>query len=196
MLDPFVNGRGNVGGGGAAAAARSALRPTSRKTCRPISRSPMRRFSGAAAAELRSALERLGHGLRRQQHDERRIRPPARARQCARPTALPPAWIITSRRIRVVGFALAGGGTNWGLADALGSGRSDAFQVGGYGITWFGPRLSCRGACLHQSLVHDQPLARSAISSRANFDGAELRRARRRRLPLCPARRSAASASA
>jgi outer membrane autotransporter protein len=36
------------------------------------------------------------------------------------------------------GFALAGGGTNWGLANALGSGRSDAFQAGGYGINWFG----------------------------------------------------------
>ena len=39
----------------------------------------------------------------------------------------------------VVGFALAGAGTSWGLANALGSGRSDAFQVGGYGISWLGP---------------------------------------------------------
>jgi len=39
----------------------------------------------------------------------------------------------------VLGFALAGGGTNWDLANALGGGRSDAVQVGGYGITWFGP---------------------------------------------------------
>jgi uncharacterized protein with beta-barrel porin domain len=39
----------------------------------------------------------------------------------------------------IAGFALAGGGTNWGLANALGGGRSDAFQVGGYGIDWFGP---------------------------------------------------------
>jgi uncharacterized protein with beta-barrel porin domain len=39
----------------------------------------------------------------------------------------------------VVGFALAGAGTNWGLANALGTGRSDAFQVGAYGINWFGP---------------------------------------------------------
>jgi uncharacterized protein with beta-barrel porin domain len=34
----------------------------------------------------------------------------------------------------VLGFALAGGGTNWGLANSLGSGRSDAFQTGVYGI--------------------------------------------------------------
>ncbi len=39
----------------------------------------------------------------------------------------------------VVGFALAGAGTNWGLANALGTGRSDALQLGAYGITWFGP---------------------------------------------------------
>ena len=38
----------------------------------------------------------------------------------------------------LVGFALAGGGTNWGLANALGTGRSDALLVGGYGITWLG----------------------------------------------------------
>ena len=39
----------------------------------------------------------------------------------------------------IVGFALAGGGTNWDLANALGTGRSDALQVGAYGITRFGP---------------------------------------------------------
>jgi uncharacterized protein with beta-barrel porin domain len=39
----------------------------------------------------------------------------------------------------LAGVALAGGGTNWGLAGGLGSGRSDALQVGGHGISWFGP---------------------------------------------------------
>ena len=39
----------------------------------------------------------------------------------------------------IVGFALAGAGTNWGLSNGLGSGYSDALQVGTYGITWFGP---------------------------------------------------------
>jgi autotransporter-associated beta strand protein len=39
----------------------------------------------------------------------------------------------------VVGFALAGGGTNWGLAQGLGSGKSDAFQAGVYGTTRSGP---------------------------------------------------------
>jgi len=38
----------------------------------------------------------------------------------------------------VVGFALAGGGTNWGLASGFGNGRSDAMQAGVYGITHMG----------------------------------------------------------
>ena len=64
-----------------------------------------------------------------------------RLEQCHRAatTALPPAWIITSRPTRWSGFALAGGGTNWGLAQGLGGGRSDAFQAGVYGKTYFGP---------------------------------------------------------
>ncbi|HLH89403.1 MAG TPA: autotransporter domain-containing protein [Xanthobacteraceae bacterium] len=38
----------------------------------------------------------------------------------------------------IVGFALAGAGTNWGLAQGLGGGRSDAFQAGLYGRTELG----------------------------------------------------------
>jgi autotransporter-associated beta strand protein len=37
----------------------------------------------------------------------------------------------------VLGFALAGAGSNWSLDQSLGSGRSDAFQAGVYGITHF-----------------------------------------------------------
>jgi autotransporter-associated beta strand protein len=42
-------------------------------------------------------------------------------------------------RDSVAGFALAGGGTNWDLAQGLGGGKSDAFQVGVYGATRAGP---------------------------------------------------------
>jgi autotransporter-associated beta strand protein len=38
-----------------------------------------------------------------------------------------------------VGLALAGGFTNWGLANNLGGGSSDAFQAGLYGVTGAGP---------------------------------------------------------
>jgi uncharacterized protein YhjY with autotransporter beta-barrel domain len=37
------------------------------------------------------------------------------------------------------GFALAGGGTNWDLAQGLGTGRSDTFMAGVHGTTYFGP---------------------------------------------------------
>jgi outer membrane autotransporter protein len=39
----------------------------------------------------------------------------------------------------VVGFALAGGGTHWSLAQGLGGGKSDAFQAGVYATTRWGP---------------------------------------------------------
>ncbi len=39
----------------------------------------------------------------------------------------------------LVGFALAGGGSNWNLAQGLGSGRSDAFEGGVYARTHDGP---------------------------------------------------------
>ena len=39
----------------------------------------------------------------------------------------------------VYGFALAGGGTNWSVAENLGTGRSDSFQVGVHDTTHWGP---------------------------------------------------------
>ena len=39
----------------------------------------------------------------------------------------------------MLGFALAGGGTNYGLSDGLGGGKSDVFQIGFYGSKQFGP---------------------------------------------------------
>src|SRR6201997_337774 len=42
-------------------------------------------------------------------------------------------------RDSVVGVALAGGGTDWSLAQGLGGGKSDAFQAGIYGATRWGP---------------------------------------------------------
>ena len=39
----------------------------------------------------------------------------------------------------IFGFALGGAGTNWGLVNGIGTGRSDAFQSGVYAITRSGP---------------------------------------------------------
>ena len=42
----------------------------------------------------------------------------------------------------VVGFALAGGGTNWNLAQGIGGGKSDAFQAGLYGTARSGAQAT------------------------------------------------------
>jgi hypothetical protein len=82
--------------------------------------------------------------------------------------------------VSAVGFALAGGGTNWGLANALGSGRSEALQVGAYGIACFGPAY-LSGALAFTNWFTTN---RSALGDQltANFSGQSLLRPPRRRL--------------
>jgi autotransporter-associated beta strand protein len=69
-----------------------------------------------------------------------------------------------------VGFALAGGGTNWGLASGFGNGRSDAMQAGVYGVTHMGPAYLA-GALAFTN--HWFATNRSALGGQlsANFDG-------------------------
>ena len=70
----------------------------------------------------------------------------------------------------LAGFALAGAGTNWGLANGLGTGRSDAFQVGARVISWFGPAY-VKGALAFTNNWFTTN--RSALGDQltANFDG-------------------------
>jgi len=70
----------------------------------------------------------------------------------------------------LVGFALAGGGTNWGLGNGLGTGRSDALQAGGYGISRFGPAYIAAALSFSN---HWFTTNRSALGDRltANFIG-------------------------
>lgn len=70
----------------------------------------------------------------------------------------------------VVGLAVAGGGMNWGLSDALGGGWGDAFQTGIYGATRFG-RFYVAGAFAFAN--HWLTTNRVALgdSLTANFDG-------------------------
>jgi uncharacterized protein with beta-barrel porin domain len=66
------------------------------------------------------------------------------------------------------GFALGGGGTAWGLATG-GTGRSDAFQAGVYGLTWSGPAYLAASLALAN---HWMTTNRSAMGDKltANFD--------------------------
>ena len=70
----------------------------------------------------------------------------------------------------LAGFALAGAGINWGLANGLGTGRSDAFQVGGRAIWWLGPAY-VKGALAFTNNWFTTN--RSALGDQltANFDG-------------------------
>jgi outer membrane autotransporter protein len=70
----------------------------------------------------------------------------------------------------VLGFALAGGGTGWGLANGLGSGRSDAFEAGVYGVTREGPAYLAAALAFAN---HWFATSRSALGDQlnANFVG-------------------------
>ncbi|MGA3307743.1 MAG: autotransporter domain-containing protein [Xanthobacteraceae bacterium] len=68
----------------------------------------------------------------------------------------------------VFGFALAGGGTSWGLS--TGNGRSDAFQVGVYGIRRAGPAyLSGALAFTNHWFTTNHAVLGDQLT--ANFDG-------------------------
>jgi uncharacterized protein with beta-barrel porin domain len=70
----------------------------------------------------------------------------------------------------VLGFALAGGGTRWSLEQALGGGRSDAFQAGVYGTRYFGPAYVAGALALANNWMHTN---RTAMGDQltASFNG-------------------------
>ena len=72
MLDPFVAGRNGVGGGAGALG----FAPNRRRISPPTSRSPITLSSRRRRQnrDIGSALDRVGHGLRRQRQDQRRSR--------------------------------------------------------------------------------------------------------------------------
>ncbi len=69
----------------------------------------------------------------------------------------------------IFGFALGGGGTAWGLAGGVGTGRSDAFQTGLYGITRSGPAyLAAALAFANHWMTTNRSAAGDGLT--ANFD--------------------------
>jgi outer membrane autotransporter protein len=70
----------------------------------------------------------------------------------------------------LAGFALAGGGTNWGLAQGLGNGRSDAFQFGGYVKTQAGPAYVAASVAFTDYWVTTNRIAPLGDQLRANFN--------------------------
>ncbi len=74
----------------------------------------------------------------------------------------------------VVGVALAGGGTNWNLAQNLGGGRSDAFQAGAYGITHWGPAYLAADAAFANHWFTTNRTAALGDQLTASFNGQSL----------------------
>jgi hypothetical protein len=77
----------------------------------------------------------------------------------------------------VVGLALAGGGTNWSLAQGIGGGKSDAFQAGVYGTTrWARPMSRPRSpspitGCRPTASLSPAIISPRASTRRASADG-------------------------
>jgi uncharacterized protein with beta-barrel porin domain len=78
----------------------------------------------------------------------------------------------------VVGFALAGAGTDWSLSQGLGGGKSDAFQAGLYGATKSGPAYLAAAFSFanhwmstDRFAVGDHLTAANGVTLLAKFDG-------------------------
>jgi uncharacterized protein with beta-barrel porin domain len=136
MLDPFVDGRSGVGGGGGAigfAPAREELPEDIALAYAKILKAPPK----PASFEQRWSVWGAGYGGSNRTSGDPAV---VGSHDLSAATAGGAAGL--DYRLApgtVVGFALAGAGTNWGLAQGLGGGKSDAFQAGLYGTTRWGP---------------------------------------------------------
>src|SRR5262249_13478474 len=135
MLDPFVDGRGGIGGAGPAigfaperpdmpddiALAYAKVMKAPLYKAPPIVYEPRWTAWGAAYGGYnRTSGDPLVAGT----HD-----------LTARAGGVAAGLDYRLAPNTVVGFALAGGATKWDLAQGLGGGKSDAFQLGFYGAT-------------------------------------------------------------
>jgi autotransporter-associated beta strand protein len=174
MLDPFVNGRGNIGGTGGTALG---FAPDQQTNLPPdvalayasiLTKAPPQNF------EQRWTAWGSAFGGANRTNGDAAV---GSNTTTASTYGFAGGMDYHFTPHTVAGFALAGAGTSWGLANALGTGRSDALQAGAYGISWFGP------AYVLQSLVHHRP-QRARRSAQRQLRRPELWRAARRWLSL------------
>jgi autotransporter-associated beta strand protein len=71
----------------------------------------------------------------------------------------------------IIGFALAGSGSNWSTAQNLGTGRSDSFQFGVYGTTRSGPLYLSASAGIANHWFTTDRTAPLGDQLKAKFDG-------------------------
>src|SRR5215831_8731025 len=137
MLDPFVDGRNAFGAGGSGAIGfapeREALPDDIALAYSKVLKAPPK----PASFDERWSVWAAGYGGGNRTSGDPAI---VGSHDLSARTAGGAAGLdYHLSRDSVIGVALAGGGTNWSLAQGLGGGKSDAFQAGIYGATRWGP---------------------------------------------------------
>jgi len=138
MLDPFVDGR-SFGGTGPAlgfAAERDALPDDVALAYAKVMKAPHYNVQAAPTFEPRWTVWGSAYGGYNKTNGDSAV---GSHDFNARAGGIAAGADYRLTRDTVVGFALAGGGTNWSLANGLGGGSSDVFQAGVYGATRWGP---------------------------------------------------------
>ena len=170
MLDPFVDGRGGVGGaGGPAIGFATAHAPLPEEIAlayakamkAPVTEAPPPGFAqrwsawggGFGGASRSSGDPALGS------HD-----------LSARTAGFAAGLDYRLTPDTTAGFALAGGGTNWSLAQGLGGGKSDAFQAGVYGTMRAGPAYLATAFAYAQHWMSTDRIAFAGDHLTAAFD--------------------------
>jgi outer membrane autotransporter protein len=140
MLDPFVDGRGSVGGAGGPALGFAPDRPDLPEEIAlaysKVMKTPVYKSAPVTFEQRWTAWGAGFGGYNKTAGDPALV---GSHDLIARTFGYAAGLDYHVTRDTVAGVALAGGGTNWSLAQGIGSGRSDAFQAGIYAATRSGP---------------------------------------------------------
>jgi autotransporter-associated beta strand protein len=141
MLDPFVDGRSGVGGAAGPALGFAPDRPELPEEIAlaysKVMKTPVYKAAPVTTFEQRWTAWGAGYGGYNKTSGDPVV--VGSHDLIARTAGYAAGLDYHVTRDSVVGVALAGGGTNWSLAQGIGGGRSDAFQAGAYAATRSGP---------------------------------------------------------
>jgi outer membrane autotransporter protein len=141
MLDPFVDGRSGVGGAGGPALGFAPDRPEMPEEIAlaysKVMKTPVYKAAPITTFEQRWTAWGAGYGGYNKTSGDPAV--VGSHDLIAHTFGYAAGLDYHLTHDTVAGFALAGGGTNWSLAQGIGSGRSDAFQAGAYAATRSGP---------------------------------------------------------
>ncbi len=170
MLDPTLDGRGGTGGAMGFAPEQEASVPeeVTLAYARVLKKAPDMVLKAAPPATLRWSVWGAAFGGSNQTSGDPTI---STNNVTARDFGFAAGADYRYSPDTVLGFALAGGGTNWGLAQGLGSGRSDAFQAGVYGITHWGAAYLASDAAFADHAFATNRTAALGDQLSASFNG-------------------------